>query len=115
MPSCVVYKHPYCCVQTSALFVQTLGVFDPKDGIVMYKLCDSLYITMYTTGEVKLVAASEKRKLYLKEYRLKKLRRVPLDVTPELYWQIKAAADAEEKSVNEWIRRAIVVQLLRKK
>lgn len=58
---------------------------------------------------------SEKRREYLKDYREKSIRRIPLDVSPNMYKQIKAAADADGKSVNEWIRLAVAVQLVRKK
>ena len=61
------------------------------------------------------MAVSEKRKEYLKEYREKRIRRIPLDVSPKMYKQIKVAADADGKSVNEWIRLAVAVQLVRKK
>ena len=61
------------------------------------------------------MAMSEKRRVYLKEYREKTIRRIPLDVSPKMYNQIKAAADADGRSVNEWIRLAVAVQLVRKK
>ena len=61
------------------------------------------------------MAMSEKRKAYLKEYREKTIRRIPLDVSPNMYKEIKAAADADGKSVNEWIRLAVALQLMRKK
>lgn len=58
---------------------------------------------------------NEKRKEYLREYREKNLRRIPLDVNPKFYEQIKAAAEAEGKSVNGLIRHAVSVYLVRKK
>lgn len=58
---------------------------------------------------------NEKRKEYLKEYRKNKLKRIPLDVSPQLYEQIKAAADKEGESVNGLIRHAVSVYILRKK
>ena len=58
---------------------------------------------------------NEKRKEYLKEYRKNKLKRIPLDVNPQFYEQIKAAADKEGESVNGLIRHAVAVYILRKK
>lgn len=47
---------------------------------------------------------SDERKQYLKEYRGEKLKRIPLDVPQSLYERIKAAASAEDKSVNGLIK-----------
>ena len=58
---------------------------------------------------------NEKRKEYLKEYHKSKLKRIPLDVNPKFYEQIKAAADKEGESVNGLIRRAVTAYILRKK
>ena len=61
------------------------------------------------------MAVSEKRREYLIQYRAHNLKRIPLDVKPALYEQIKAAADKDGVSVNAWIRRAIGVYLSKKK
>lgn len=44
---------------------------------------------------------------YMKEYRKNKLKRIPLDVTPEQYESIKEHTDATHESVNGFIKRAI--------
>ena len=44
---------------------------------------------------------------YMKEYRKNKLKRIPLDVTPEQYESIKSHTDATHESVNGFIKRAI--------
>ena len=61
------------------------------------------------------MATSEKRREYLIQYRAHNLKRIPLDVKPALYEQVKAAADAEGLPVNAWIRRAIGVYLMKKR
>lgn len=50
---------------------------------------------------------SDERKQYLKEYRDEKLKRIPLDVPQSLYERIKAAASAEDKSVNGLIKSLV--------
>lgn len=47
---------------------------------------------------------TEERKEYLKQYREERLKRIPLDVSVKMYERIKAAADAEGKSVNGMIK-----------
>ena len=51
----------------------------------------------------------------LAQYRKEHFKRIPLDVKPALYEQVKAAADAEGLPVNVWIRRAIGVYLMKKR
>ena len=47
---------------------------------------------------------TEEKKQYLAEYRKAKLNRIPLDVPNEMYDRIKAAADAQGRSVNNFIK-----------
>ena len=47
---------------------------------------------------------SEERKQYLKDYREEKLKRIPLDVSLEMYERIQACAKSENKSVNGLIK-----------
>ena len=51
-----------------------------------------------------VTAMTEEKKQYLAEYRKAKLHRIPLDVSNELYDRIKAAADAQGRSVNNFIK-----------
>ena len=51
----------------------------------------------------------------LAQYRKEHFKRIPLDVKPTLYEQVKAAADADGLPVNAWIRRAIGVYLMKKR
>ena len=47
---------------------------------------------------------TDERKEYLANYRKQKIHRIPLDVSVEFYEKIKAAADAEGRSVNNFIK-----------
>lgn len=47
---------------------------------------------------------TQDRKDYLKDYRSDNLKRIPLDVKPEMYVKIKAAADTKNMSVNGFIK-----------
>lgn len=49
----------------------------------------------------------EKRRQYLKEYHEKHYKRIPLDVTPEFYEEIKSHAAAAGEKVNAYIQTAI--------
>ena len=61
-----------------------------------------MYITKQRRrGKMKM---TDERKEYLKGYRSEKLKRVPLDMPVEMYERVKAAADAENKSVNGLIK-----------
>lgn len=44
---------------------------------------------------------------YMKEYRKNKLRRIPLDVTPEQYETLKEHTENTHETVNGFIKRAI--------
>ena len=46
----------------------------------------------------------DSRKEYLAQYRKEKIHRIPLDIPNEFYDRIKAAADAEGRSVNGFIK-----------
>lgn len=56
---------------------------------------------------------SDARKQYLAKYQKEKLKRIPLDVTPDFYAIVKRAADARGESVNSFIRTAIQHELMR--
>lgn len=45
---------------------------------------------------------------YQIKYAKEKLKRIPLDVTKEMYVTIKAAADAANESVNGYIKAAVI-------
>ena len=47
---------------------------------------------------------SPERKKYLYEYRKEHLRRVTIDMSPEMYEQVKAAAAQSGKPVNTFIK-----------
>lgn len=51
----------------------------------------------------------------LAQYRKEHFKRIPLDVKPQFYTEIKAAAEAEGTSVNGLIRRAVGVYLMKKR
>ena len=61
------------------------------------------------------MALSDKRKEYLYDYQKDKLKRIPLDVTKEMYAEIKAAADAHGEKVNGYIKKAILERMERDK
>ena len=57
---------------------------------------------------------TEARKEYLKEYRKKNIRRIPLEVTHEFYARIKAYANERGRSVNNTIKFLLEDDLRRK-
>ena len=50
---------------------------------------------------------NEYRKKYLQEYQKKNYKRIPLDVSPELYGDIKNHSQYNGESVNGFIKRII--------
>lgn len=50
---------------------------------------------------------NEKRRQYLKDYHEKHYKRIPLDVSPEFYEEIKDHAAAVGEKVNAYIQAAI--------
>ena len=57
---------------------------------------------------------TEERKAYLKEYRKKNIRRIPLEVTHEFYDRIKKYADERGRSVNNTIKFLLDYDLKKK-
>lgn len=51
---------------------------------------------------------TEKRREKYYQYRKTRIKRIPLDVSPEFYEATKAAAEAAGQSVNGFIKRAII-------
>lgn len=45
------------------------------------------------------------------KYEKEKIKRVPLDMSKEMYADVKAAADAAGQSVNGYIKQAIVEKM----
>ena len=58
---------------------------------------------------------SDKRRAYLAKYRAERAKRIPLDVKPQFYIEIKAAADADGMTVNGLIRKAVGLYLAKKR
>lgn len=56
---------------------------------------------------------TENRKEYLYKYQKEKLKRVPLDMQKTDYERLAAAASASGKSVNGYIKQAIVEKIER--
>lgn len=54
---------------------------------------------------------AEDRKKYLSEYRKKNLKRIPLDVSPEMYEDIKRVAKDRGMSVNGWLKVIIAARI----
>lgn len=54
---------------------------------------------------------AEDRKKYLSEYRKKNLKRIPLDVSPEMYEDIKRVAKDRGMSVNGWLKIIIAARI----
>lgn len=50
---------------------------------------------------------NQERKEYLERYRKENLRRIPLDVTKEMYEDIRSHADRSDRSVNGYIKYAV--------
>lgn len=57
------------------------------------------------------MAMSEDRKEYLKAYRKRNIKRIPLDVDVSVYRVIQGAARADGMSVNGFIKAAIKAYL----
>lgn len=55
--------------------------------------------------------ALQNKKRYDQEYRKKNYKRIPLDVTPEYYEQIKRSAESAGESVNGYIKEAIRLRM----
>lgn len=68
-----------------------------------------MYITFLR--EVNDLAMSEDRKEYLKAYRKRNIKRIPLDVDVSVYRVIQGAARADGMSVNGFIKAAIKAYL----
>jgi hypothetical protein len=54
---------------------------------------------------------TEDRKKYLSDYRKKNLKRIPLDVSPEMYEDIKRVAKDRGLSVNGWLKTIIAARI----
>jgi hypothetical protein len=50
---------------------------------------------------------TEERKQFLAEYRKENMKRIPLDVSKDMYEEIKEAARLDGKKVNTFIKAAI--------
>lgn len=53
----------------------------------------------------------DSRKKYLKEYREKNLKRIPLDVSHDFYLRIAQHAAADGRSVNGYIKRVLALAM----
>lgn len=51
--------------------------------------------------------AKENKKIYDNKYKREHLKRIPLEVTPSFYDQIKTQASTSGESVNGYIKKAI--------
>ena len=49
----------------------------------------------------------QNRNEYTTRYKKENLKRIPLEVSPELYARIKRAADNEDMSVNGFLKKCI--------
>lgn len=56
----------------------------------------------------------EERKEYLKQYRKDNLKRIALDVRPDVYDKIKLAAETDNMSVSRYIKALITADLEKK-
>ena len=56
----------------------------------------------------------EERKEYLKQYRKDNLKRIALDVRPDVYDKIKLAAETDNMSVSRYIKALITADLEQK-
>lgn len=53
----------------------------------------------------------DKRKEYLKEYRKKNIRRIPLDVDHDFYIRVQQHAYSDGRSVNGYIKRVLTLAM----
>ena len=51
--------------------------------------------------------AKENKNKYITKYHKEKYKRIPLDVSPDKFQQIKASAEKTGESVNGYIKKAI--------
>lgn len=56
---------------------------------------------------------TESRREYLANYKREKVKRVPLDVPPEMYDVIKRTAEENGESVNGYLKRVIRADLVK--
>ncbi|MDD5956806.1 MAG: hypothetical protein PUC40_07490 [Lachnospiraceae bacterium] len=55
--------------------------------------------------------AKKKKRDYIRDYNKNHYKRIPLNITHELYQKIKSASDSRGESVNGFIKKAISERL----
>ena len=57
------------------------------------------------------MATSEAQRKAIYKYQHEKIKRIPLDVRKEYYFELKQAADNAGESVNMYIKKAIAMRI----